>query len=490
MIGKLFDVTILGANLSGLLSGALLVKRGFNVLVVDLESERHEIKKSGYTLKKFPSLFLGFGQNQIFTEIFGELGIPVLEKKRFSLAEPPYQIVMPQNRIDVFQGREELFGVLEKEFPDQASTMMTFYNEIDRYSTAIKNFLSQDVVYPPSTIREGMRSRHAVKNVFSSFKDKAPSNYRMFLDTFQMSRPARAFIDAQTQFLAQVFPDEMSLFYASYILGWTNKGVFKADGGIKALTDICKERISSYRGSFHHSTGVEEIAFDKIIGIKFPEVREMVKTKYILYTGNPEEFFKTHAPKYYKGKLKDAMSIEEPSAHTFTLYLGIDENVVPVGMEENVILIRDPEEELIDANMLFLRLSSIGDTGFAPQGKRLLSCTMKVCPEADEISVVDAQRLSKDALSLIEDLIPFLNRFLDFVAMEESFALYQAERREKFRPSIDPDDKFGVAFLPNRTPQKQVFYTGPGVLPGLGIEGEGLAALQVSNLLSKNLIKG
>jgi phytoene dehydrogenase-like protein len=490
MIGKLFDVTVLGANLSGLVASALLVKRGFNVLVVDLENERREVKKGGYTLRRFPSLFLGFGPKQVYADILGELGIPVLEKKRFALAEPAYQIVLPNNRIDVFQGRDELFGILRREFPDQATRMMSFYNDIDRYASAIRNFMAQDVIYPPTGIREGMRARHAAKQVMSANKEKVNVDYSEFLASFEMSRSATAFIDAQVQLLSPIFPDSATLYYASYLLGWTDKGIFKAVGGVKALEDICKERIASYRGSFHHSSGIEAIDFGKITGIKFPEVKENIKTKYILYTGNPEEFFGQFAPKSFKGNLKNMMQIPEPSCHTFTLYLGIDDQVVPVGMEENVILIKDPEAELLNANMIFLRLSDADDSGFAPPGKRLLSATMKVQPGAEELTAAEVQKLAGSATESIHQLMPFLEDFLDFVAVEESFALYQAERRDTFQPTVDPSDWFGVGLLPNRTPQKQVFYTGPGVMPGLGIEGEGYAALQVANILSKQLIKG
>jgi len=367
--------------------------------------------------------------------------------------------------------------------------MMSFYNEIDNYASAIRNFLSQDLVFPPSTIREGMRTRRAAKQVFSTFKGMGKVDYETFLNSYKLSGPAAAFIDAQTQFLSQVYPDQTTIFYAAYLLGWTNNGIFKADGGIKALEDICKERISSYRGSFHMSKGIEEIDFGKIIGIKFPEVREKIKTRYILYTGNPAEFIKAHAPKSFKGGLREMMSVPEPSCHTFTLYLGIDEHVAPVGMEENVIIVKSPEKELTNGNMVFLRLSHSGDATFAPAGKRLLSATMKVKPDGDELTVIEAQQISRDAVSAIEEIIPFLDGYLDFIAIEESFALYQAERREVFRPTIDPDDRFGVAFLTNRLPHKQVFYTGPGVMPGLGIEGEGYAAQQVANLLSRHLIK-
>ena len=490
MIGKLFDTTILGANLSGLVTAALLVKRGFNVLVVDLESERHEIKKSGYTLKRFPSLFHGFGPKQVYTEIFQELGIPVLEKKRFALAKPAFQFVLPHNRIDVFQGRDELFEVLRKEFPDQSTMMMSFYNDMDHFASALRSFLTEDLVFPPYTIREGMRSRRVAKQVFNQLQDKKIVDYKTFIESFGLSKTASAFIDAQTQFLSAIYPDRMSLFYAAYLLGWTNNGIFQADGGIKALEDICKERISSYRGSFHQSAGIEQIDFGKITGIKFPEVREMIKTKYILYTGNPEEFFKAHAPKAFKGVLKDMMAVEEPAAHTFTLYAGIDDQVVPVGMEDNVILVTDPEKDLIDSNMMFVRLSPRGDSSFAPEGKRLLSVTMKVCIDGGELTVVEVQRLAREVAVQIKSMMPFLDQFLDFVAIEESFALYQAERHESFRPTIDPDDRFGVSFLTNRTPHKSVFYTGPGVLPALGIEGEGYSALQAANIISKHLIKG
>ncbi len=87
MIGRLFDVTVIGANLSGLIAGSLLVKRGYNVLIADVKSERQCVETGGYRLGRFHNLLFGFGKERIFTNIFSELGIPFLDKK--TLLPPP-----------------------------------------------------------------------------------------------------------------------------------------------------------------------------------------------------------------------------------------------------------------------------------------------------------------------------------------------------------------------------------------------------------------
>jgi len=487
MLGKLFDVTILGNDLSGLVTGALMVKRGFNVLVLDIKQERQEISRDGYTLRKLPSVFVGFGQGQIFSEIFTELGLPFLERKRFELAQPAYQVVLPGIRLDISQEREELFDLYSSEFPADGKILAEICREMDRHSNVIRELISQEVVYPPTTFKEKWRVSRALSQILP--KGGKPEDFSAFLDRFNVAPLARTLIMSQLVFLGTVHPDEYSLTYASSLMSWTNKAIFRVEGGMKVLESLCMERITSYRGSVQQVNAIEEVNLKKFIEITVSEIKEPVKTKMLLLTSNPEEFFATHAQKYIKSFIKKKLEITEPSTHLFTYYFGIHDHVVPVGMEDQLILVNDPNQDLYSGNLICIRLSPRGVTEYAPEGKRLLTATIIIKPEGDEINVVTAKELADKVHASLAELIPFLDNFLDFVAVEESYALYQAERRVGLLSRVDPDDPFGVAFLPNHTPHDRIFYTGQLVLPGLGMEGEGISALQCANMLTKKLAK-
>ncbi|MCZ7584463.1 MAG: hypothetical protein M5R36_14575 [Deltaproteobacteria bacterium] len=177
-----------------------------------------------------------------------------------------------------------------------------------------------------------------------------------------------------------------------------------------------------------------------------------------------------------------------PATHDFVLYLGVEDNVVPVGMEPNLVLIDNPERELLGDNFIMLSLSAPGDESLAPKGKRLIAARIKVNPKGGRLESAEAQKLSAGIHAKLRDLMPFLDDFTDFVATKESFELYGRERDEGWMQAID-DDRLGVALLACKTPHKQVYYAGRAVLPALGMEGEAISARTAANLLSEKLSK-
>jgi phytoene dehydrogenase-like protein len=488
MLGKLFDVAIIGNELAGLTAGALLVKRGFQVVVIDVENARLQVKRDGYTLRPFPGLFYGFGQGQVFSDIFLELGIPFLEKKRFQMAQPAYQVAMPEARVDIVQGREEWTKLLHSEFGADAGGLLNMLNEMDRYNSLLRRLLTHEqMIYPPATLREKWRINRACSDLGADFKEGIRLDYNEFLDSFHLSATTRAFLDAQYYFLAPVFPDNPSLFFASFIFSYINKGIFNVEGGLRVLEDICKERISSYRGQLQRAGEIESVDFGRVNEIQLGGVKEPVRAKKLLVCTDVGAFLEKFAAKSLKGAFRERLQAPPPRRHTFTLFVAIDGRVAPVGMRENVILLTDPSKSVSSDNLAFVSISPTDNPDYAPAGKRLLAATTVVEPESGELTAPEARRLAGQLLNNLRDLAPFLDDFTEFVAYDESFALYQAIRRSTVSPAIDPEDRFGIACLPNRTPHKEVFYAGKGALPGLGMEGEGFTGLMAAQLLVKEL---
>lgn len=489
MLGKLYDVAIIGSNLSGLVAGAMLVRRTFQVLIIDVDSVRLELKRDGYTIKPFPGLFFGFGQSHIFSEIFQELGIPFLEKKRFHLAQPAYQMSMPDLRLDIPQGREEWSGLLNREFGADAGAIATLLDTADRYSSLVRSMFSEGTVYPAFTFRERYRLNRVCNSLGDDFKEGAKLDYHDLLDSTPLSPEARSFIESQFLFLSPIYPDQPSMFFAAWVLSMINKGIFAVEGGMKVLEGICKERISSYRGQLQRTAEIEAIEFGRINDLQLADSKEPVRCKKILVTTSLPDFFDQYMPKGLRGSHRDRLFGSPHRRHDYTLYLAIDDRVVPVGMKENVILLTQPSAPVSTHNLAFVSLSPPDSKEYAPEGKRLVSVTTIVDPEDGELSPQEARQISDDLLNRLRDLIPFLDNYTEFVAYDESYGLYQAQRRSIEPPPIDPEDRFGLACIPNRTPQKEIFYAGKATLPGMGMEGEGMSALMAANLITKSLTK-
>jgi phytoene dehydrogenase-like protein len=488
MIGRLFDVTVIGSNLSGLIAASLLVKRGFNVLIADVKSNRHCAQVGGYQLGRFHNLLFGFAKDQIFPTIFSELGIPFLDKKRFTLAEPACQVVMPLRRIDVVQDRDDWLSSMKYEFPAEGDAIRSLYSVIDKHGTGIRDFFSHNAIYPVSSIGEKLAARKAFNHSQETLPDSLKRSFSDFLQSAALSDEAGAVVESCLQFLMPTYPDSINLAFASHWLNTTNAGIYHVEGGAKSLEGVFMERITSYRGTYHIADSIEDVHFGKFAEIKFSDQKEAVKTRFVLVADDILSFMQNYAPKQFKSHIKSKIEIAPFRSHDFVLYLGVDESVVPVGMEANVVLVTDPAAELVDENCIFINISNPLDETLAPQGKRLVSARVKVKPSDMALGELEAKKLCERIIRNLKDLIPFLDDFTDLVAMKESYRLYLEERKRAWEWNID-DERLGVGYLGYRTPHKSIYYCGKAILPGLGLEGEAIAARNAANILSDKIGK-
>ncbi|MDP8256594.1 MAG: hypothetical protein P9M14_12660 [Candidatus Alcyoniella australis] len=490
MLGKLFDAVVIGTEISGLIAGALLVKRGYNVLVVDVASDKVELHKEGYLLRRAKPFFFGFGQGHVFSDIFNELGIPFLEKKKFVLAEPAFQLILPQSRLDFPPGREAQFQLLEHNLGTDAKGLRTFFTEIDRYHDLVSTIFASDVVYPPASTSDRWKFNRATRPIAAALKENEKTSFDEFVSSFNLSTVSQKIVRSILYYLSSLQCENVTLLRAAYLLGSTHRGLVTAEGGIALLESLLKERISSYRGKFHQADQIEEVVIrkGKLSAIRFPGEKDEVRCRHLLVSSNPKTFFPTLLPRAYRRQFRELCEWEQLIQTEFTLYVGIDDDVVPVGMHDNLILIHDPERELWAHNLLFLNLSPRENEFYAPKGKRLLQATCRLNFRED-FGLNDAKQLSERIVEVLRGLIPFLDEHIDRIFVEESFKLYKRRLDVDLLARIEPIDTLGLGHLTNRTPQKEVLYAGRAVLPGMEMEGEAISAITAADIFSKSLMK-
>ena len=102
------DLVVLGDDLSGIMAGTLLAKRGLSVLVVDHESSDEPLSLPGL-------------ETRIFKSFLGKLAVPEAQSKHLSKNKVSFQVVLPTGRIDVSTDREHLLAEIDREFPDHVS---------------------------------------------------------------------------------------------------------------------------------------------------------------------------------------------------------------------------------------------------------------------------------------------------------------------------------------------------------------------------------
>jgi hypothetical protein len=165
------------------------------------------------------------------------------------------------------------------------------------------------------------------------------------------------------------------------------------------------------------------------------------------------------------------------------LAIEVDRAVIPPGMADYVILLNgrkdptrfegDPEAEdrpiLVNTRVLT-----------STPSRMLLIAVHPV--SAARAHAGRIEQLDEAIRARVERLIPFMSEGAPVMQPLSGRGVREARpflAHPLFEPDMDP--LAGITGIPMRTSFKNVFLAGPAVMPGLGIEGEYLTALQAAD---------
>src|SRR5204863_3859042 len=116
-----FDAVVCGSDLAGLVTAALLGRRGMRVLVCGLDRAPATFSAGGYTLAREAGL-LPPPESEPVARVLRELNYVQIIRRRAPALQPAFQLVVPKHRLD-FGPAEALPRELAREFPAEAATI-------------------------------------------------------------------------------------------------------------------------------------------------------------------------------------------------------------------------------------------------------------------------------------------------------------------------------------------------------------------------------
>ena len=84
----MFDVIVIGSDLSSLIAALLASRYGRKVLLLAESGLDDGLARSGYTFNVDPFPWSGFGVGQVFSRLLSEVNIPLPETSRVSPLNP------------------------------------------------------------------------------------------------------------------------------------------------------------------------------------------------------------------------------------------------------------------------------------------------------------------------------------------------------------------------------------------------------------------
>jgi phytoene dehydrogenase-like protein len=397
-----YDVAIYGAGFGGLAAAALLSGKKKRVIVLEsggsIDRAVGVYEKDGYSSCAAPTLSYGFERGGAFYELSSSLGLV----HSVSVQSPCYQVALPDHRITIFADQGETLEELSREFPGETTALMKFYRDVHRLAESM--------------------ATHRMYAFVTKHRSAAS-----FIGNYRFSRALMTFYDIQSLYFFQRPIADLSLVD---LIALCDTPPLYLEGGFKKFADQLTDAILHHGGEIVYNQTKSAFALNNNRGFAITTNQGVIDADTIL------------------------LNIVPPNDLS-TIYLGIRDTVVPIGMCQEVLFLPDYDKP---RDFLALSLSAHDDATRAPQGMRILSSSYRTTQQRQ----VDMP----DVVDNVNMLIPFLNDYLVFrderkatgpeIALPEGLT-FKPVRSEREKEFLSQGSKKNVFLLNNvRTSPLQV----------------------------------
>jgi hypothetical protein len=490
MATNFYDVIIIGSELGGLAAAALVARRGYRVLVLGEAALPQSYHLGPFTLPRSPFAFAGLVSPAV-RKVLGELGLAQILRRKLTALQPHYQIVLPDQRLDVCEDPDLNSRELEREFPRDQAAIAAYAPRVAAINQTLDALLDQDVTLPPDSFWE----RRDVAKV----EAQLPSPDEDLLPGLPAGHPFRAVATAPAWLAADWDVASLGCVGTARLAEIHRGGVWRLEGGRDVLRQLLVERIQTHSGEVRERATPEEIIVKrgKVAGVKILERSEELGCDHVI-AALPASRLLPLLPdgKPPKTLAKAAQAIT-PAGYRYTLNLVLSVAGLPEALGGAVCAIADPAQPLRGENALGL---FVGDPD--PEGRVVVSVQALAPPEAEHDPAILFQlRLALRAR--LDDVLPFHVEHLLAVDSPHDDAPPEGQVTTAVVRAPAPMEAVWASTLPrclgvgavgHDVGVKHLYLCGRQNLPGLGFEGELAAAWGCARLISagetrKDLLK-
>lgn len=487
-----YDAVLVGINLHTLLTGGLLAKRGFRVLVVGQQQPLPTYKVDGLSLPRGSSA-LPAADSPAVTRVLSELALKPLVRRRLRPLRPAFQGILPEHRVDLGDPPELIGREVEREFPAVRRAADDFARATQRCWENLNGLIERDLVWPPGGFFERREfARAAQHQPFG--KDDAGTPLAELLD----DHPLRAIINAALRFsdgtsLGSGNPQRELRQIAALF-----HGAELAEGGMLGLWELLIDSIRTHNGEVRltdrvDSIGVRRGAIERVL---LSPADEEVGCHFVLSGLPVSRLARLLTDRSDLDALLDAVGAPAPWAVRFTLNLVLAAEAIPEGLARNAFLLAHPRAQLGDE---VLRIEHA-----ALDRQRAVLSAQALLP----VSSLDGDGgqldgLRERVLARLHELSPFLQSHVQLVDSPHdgrgvfdarSGQVRAADEAHRRGPETMPTlyafprkELHGCTALPIRTPIKRLLLCNDQVVPGLSNEAPFLTAWSAARVVARSL---
>lgn len=498
MTNRHYDVVVLGRSLGALAAAALLARRDFRVLVLGQGQRPTRYRYDRFTLVRRAFSLLS-ASSPVMKRLLQELAQSPRFARRTRELDPMFTILMPDRRIEVAPDMELFSREVEREFPEVRQIVDELYATFAQVNSAVDIAFERDAVWPP----EGFWERLETGRIANQIPLAGGTAPRDVLGKFPVGHVYRDVVLLPAVFATDlaVPPEQLPALATARLHGAWTRGVSAMEQGEDELAEFLIERIEAHGGECRLDRSATRILVDRgrvaavvedgeddptgadsVIADSSGEIvadlargdgiTKRALTDWPRLSATVGRFVVAMAVK--RSGLPDALGQE-----SFVLPLsGAKQNPrhPVVHLQRLDAMAEAPDESVLAAEML---LSTRGPLTLIEARNAVTTTIGEHFPFlARHLLVVDSPH---DGLPL-SDFSGGSERSIDRIHLAESAPGAEPMR---WQWSVEPPGYLDIAGEPIRGPIPGSFLVGPTVLPGLGQEGQLLAAWGAARIVTR-----
>jgi phytoene dehydrogenase-like protein len=506
-----YDVIVLGRSIGALTVAALLARRDFTVLLVGQGERPSAYSIEGRSLRRRAFTMLA-ATSPAWMRVIAELAQSQTWKRRVVPAAPMLQVLAPRCRFEIPPDMTLFVREIDREFPELRRVIDELYADLARLNGAADDAFQHDAVWPPGTFWERRETgRYAAMLPYV----RAEPDADLLVD-FPRGHLFRQIVTYSVLF-GTAFSTLPPPFAVARLHGAWTRGLLNLPRGEDDLVEFLVDRIAAHGGrcSLADRAVSLQVRRGAVTGVLLDGDELPTGADFVITDGDGEGLAGLAGGEGIHKRAQREWPRITSSVGRFVVSLVVRREGLPEPLGAESLLF--PSDRGI-SRPVSPRGHRVGSGGSPDRLLRpvvhLQRCEIPgssdeallvaeiLLPDGGPLSLIDAREA---VLSVLLSEIPFLERHLVLVdSVHDGLPVWvydQGRRRAVDRLSmkgapgasepmvrqieVDPPGYLGLAGEPIRGPIERTLLVGRSVLPGLGQEGELLAAWGAARLVTR-----
>lgn len=491
-----FDVVVLGRSIGALTTAALLARRDFTVLILGHGERRSTYRFDEHTLLRRSFTMLA-ASSPAWKRVVVELAQSQTWKRRVTSPSPMMQVLAPRRRLDIPADAALFAREIERECPEIRRPVDELYADLANVNGAADEAFAIDAVWPPGTFWERRETARAA--ALLPYVHAEP-------DADLLIELPRSHVFRQAVTSSVLFATDLSSlpppFAVARLHGAWTRGLFALPRGEAELEEFLVDRIEAHGGVVAFDDRAAKILTRRgvVNGVEIDGDTKPIGASFVVSDGEGEALALLAGGEGIHKRAQREWPRITSSIGRFVVSMIVRSEGLPKPLGTEAFVLPGPPRARSSAPRSVVHLQRYDDPS---SRERALLVAEILLPDRGGLAPASARSA---VLAAVSAELPFLERHLVVVdSPHDGLPLWaydaRGARREIERASlkhasraaepmvrqieVDPPGYLALAGEPIRGPIERTLLVGRTVLPGLGQEGQLLAAWGAARLVTR-----